>query len=372
MSTRNLRDILSIERTSLITDAAARLRKALEEKHWTDVLPSERKLAELMKISRPTLRAALKILLQEGLLGVTARQKYQILIQKAEQAPHSTGRIVMLSPYTYQELDARIPAALTWIDGLRERLVRANHAFELQCWPSCYSGNPHRALTRLVEQSVADCWLLYRSTPAMQKWFSESQTRHLILGGVPAQQISSTVDVDYDAVCRHAIVQFARAGHRSVALIYLKTGLAGDENSKQTFLKACSEYAPQPIEAHIVEHDGTRTGACRAVDQLLGLKSRPTAILSAYTQQTTSVFTRLMEKGIRMPDDMSLICRDYHPSLEFLSPSLAYYEWSHRNYASKIFHAVQSVLHHPPCHAINVRLMPDFVPGDTLGPSPRA
>lgn len=368
MSGRNTSpELLAIKRTSLVTETAEHLRRALAARRWTDTLPGERTLAELMKISRPTLRAALQILVREGVLSVSARRKYRVQTRGEKRLVHTSGRVVLLSPYTLQELEIRIPPTITWIDHLRERLLRAQLEFEVVCRPSCYSGRPQKALELLARENTPDCWLLYRSTPAMRQWFIRRQQRHLVLGSVNQTEESSSVDLDYDATCRHAVGLFARAGHRAVALVQLKTGLPGDESSRETFLKACRERQPEPLTPFLLEHDGTREGACRAVDHLLQFNPRPTAILSAYPQQTISVFSRLIERGYRIPGDMSLISRDYHPTFDFLSPSLAYYKWSYRNYASKVFQTIQSILHHPLGYVIHARILPEFVNGVSLG-----
>lgn len=360
-------DSLAIERPSLITATADRLRAAISEHRWAEALPSERKLAELMQVSRPTLRAALKILLEEGRIVPIARRKYLLRAIPNKPQAQRGAKIVLLSPYTLEELEIRIPAVFTWIDYLRELLTRANYSFEIECSRACYSNKPQGALSNLTAESSSDCWLLYRSTPAMQEWFGQHSLHHIVLGGTFPDTRASSIDLDFDAICRHAVLQMGRLGHRSITYITQKTRLAGDESSKRTFVQACSEFKSGPISSLVLEHDGTREGACRTVDQFLNLKTRPTAVLSAYTQQTISVVSRLLQRGCDIPGDVSVVCRDNHPVLSFVSPSLARYEWNQRTYASKLFRLVQSVLHNGPDYGMKVRLLPDFITGESLG-----
>lgn len=359
-------DSLAIERPSLITATAERLRRAITEKRWSEALPSERKLTELMQVSRPTLRAALKILLEEGRITALARRKYLLKVLPRKQKASQVGKIVLLSPFTLEELEIRIPAVFTWIDYLRELLTRANYTFEIECRRACFSQKPQRALEGLATESAPDCWLLYRSTPVMQEWFASHRLHHIVLGSTFAASPVSSIDLDFDAICRHAAQQMGRLGHRHVAYLTQKTRLAGDESSKREFARACEQFRSHPMTSLALEHDGTREGACRIIDQFLKLKPRPTAILSAYTQQTISIVSRLLQRNCQIPNDVSVVCRDNHPVLGFVSPSLARYEWNQRTYASKLFRLIQSVLHNGPDYAMKVRLVPEYIAGESL------
>ena len=54
------------KRLSLPSQVAAAIRKGIEENLWAKYLPGERRLSDLLQVSRPTVRAALHLLAKEG------------------------------------------------------------------------------------------------------------------------------------------------------------------------------------------------------------------------------------------------------------------------------------------------------------------
>ena len=67
------------KRLSLAAQAAAAIRKAIEDGAWQDYLPNERRLCELLQVSRPTIRTALHIVAKEGLIGIHQGRRNRLL-----------------------------------------------------------------------------------------------------------------------------------------------------------------------------------------------------------------------------------------------------------------------------------------------------
>jgi len=83
----------------------------------------------------------------------------------------------------------------------------------------------------------------------------------------------------------------------------------------------------------------------------------------------------LQRRGSRLPEDVTIISRDHEPFLESVVPSVARYVISAENMAHRISAAVLEMVRTGLVSATNYQIMPEFTPGDTLGPgsaAPRA
>lgn len=67
------------KRNSLAAQSADSIRKAIEEGTWREYLPSERRLCEMLRVSRPTIRTALRLLAEGGWLEIRQGRRNRLL-----------------------------------------------------------------------------------------------------------------------------------------------------------------------------------------------------------------------------------------------------------------------------------------------------
>lgn len=352
-------EAISISRRSLPLEVAAALRQEIDRGRWSGVLPGERRLTQILQVSRTSLRPALEQLEKEGMLRNAHGKRREIVSTPQRRSPAGAGVVVLLSPFPLERIE---PSVLLQIELLRELLERPGLSFHIETRPSCYTKRPDGALRTLAADFPAAAHILWRSTRAMQAWFLKQKTPHVILGSSHFSQAAS-VDLDHQATGRHAATTFFRLGHRRLAIIAPDSGLAGDLATVDGFTRAAAEAG---CEASVLLHDGTPEKIARSVDRLLSLEPRPTGLLSAGGVQTIAVVTRLLERGIRIPLEISVISRDYDPTLAYVHPRLARYQRPALKFARGI---VRQILHQFQPHgspASVVRIFPDFHPGASL------
>jgi len=103
----------------------------------------------------------------------------------------------------------------------------------------------------------------------------------------------------------------------------------------------------------VLRPERTPAGYRRAVERMLRLRPRPTAVVSLNPLLGATVVTAAMHQGLRLPEHLSFATTYGDPFMRFLSPEPTRYTYQRAN----VRHA---------------RLIPTFVPGETLGPAPRA
>jgi LacI family transcriptional regulator len=101
---------------------------------------------------------------------------------------------------------------------------------------------------------------------------------------------------------------------------------------------------------------------CNAVDQALRLTPRPTALVAGNAAIALTVFTQIIGRGLRVPQDLSLLSAEWEPYMDLLVPKVAYYIVSPAKLANKLAQALRT----PRNNGQPIRLLPEFVKGKSL------
>lgn len=351
------------QRLSLVAQTTAILREQIQAGGWADFLPGENELCEKLRVSRVTLRAALTELQREGLVRAGQGRRRAIVERRRRSLLADNRQVALLSPGPLHSLQ---PEHLFWIDALREHLAEEGYHLDIHVSRAAYGPGQEKALKLLAEQARPAGWVLFQSTETMQKWFSERQLPCVITGSRHAGVSLPSVDIAYRAVCRHAAGLFLKRGHARLALLNPASGNAGDLASEQGFLDAASG-GRRDVEAQVIRHDGTVEGLCHKLDALLQRPQPPTAFLVSRSGHVLTAASHLLRRGRRLPQDAALISRDNSLFLANLVPAIAHYAYDPNLFARKISKAVIGMVHGDKAKSQDHQIMPQFVPGQTLG-----
>ena len=224
-----------------------------------------------------------------------------------------------------------------------------------------------QVLESLLRQLRPAGCVLAASTHKLQEWFSDQRFPCVIVGsGHPAVDLSS-VDVAYRAVCRHAVGQFLARGHRRLTFLNLGVDAAGDLESEHGFDEAVTQARLPGVTAAIVRHDGTVPTICRKLDLMLRQQNPPTALLISRPGHVLTVMGHLLRRGLRVPQDIALISRDYDSFLAEMVPSVARYVASPGLMARQVSRIVVKMARDGWVKPRKSLIMPEFVEGETLG-----
>lgn len=294
-------------RVSLATQAAAAIRKAVEGNLWEEFLPSERRLCNLLQVSRPTIRTALHHLGQEGLIEIRHGRRNRILRQPPRARVPRSRLVVLVS---HEPISHTTFTAYQGVTEMRAYLAEQGFTTEvIICSPQSLA-TQKRKLETFLRQNHVFCFVLLSLNKDFQEWFAAHSTPALVLGSChPAVRLPS-LDVDYRSVCRHAAGILRSKGHQRIALLVPNSNVAGDLASEEGFRAGAPQSSAQ-AEAMVVRHSGTNASLTAKLDALLARDQPPTALLIAKPQHVFLAIVYLLRRGIRVPGDLSLIARDY-------------------------------------------------------------
>jgi len=132
-----------------------------------------------------------------------------------------------------------------------------------------------------------------------------------------------SLSVDNVAVARMATAHLLALGHRDIAHIGLSPQFEGDfhiPSRRRKGFEAQMADAEYPVGPGLFEPaDYTMEGGARAAHRLLARTDRPTAIFAASDEMAIGAILAARERGLRVPEDLSIVGVDGHELGEFFS-----------------------------------------------------
>jgi LacI family transcriptional regulator len=350
-------------RKSLVTQVVEVLADALEKGAFADTLPGERRLCELLRVSRPTLRAALARLAREGRIQTVHGKPSRVLLRAQTRFPEASRKLVLLTPLRTSEMPGFFRLTL---DELRMKLARLEMTLEVVVEAAAGSSRPRVALERLVGSRRDALWLLYLSSEATQRWFDERDIP-CVLAGTPVAGVGLPgVDRDYRAACRHAASTLINAGCRQLALLLPEGVRGGEAESTAGYLEGVAGREAPLAPPWVVRHDTTVAGVCRAVDRLLLKKPRLDGLLVGRSSHALTALTHLLRTGVRVPGDVALIARDDDTFLAETAPEVARYVTKPAHFAGALSRVVERLCGGKALRGQIRLLVPSLVRGETI------
>ncbi|BCX48193.1 hypothetical protein HAHE_21010 [Haloferula helveola] len=309
-----------VERKSLAVQVADRMEAAIRSGQWAGKLPGNRTLAERYGVNRKTCVAAMDVLEQRGLIAPAEVGRCRKVLPLEDGKPGTVTkrqRLLILRP-------TASPMNLE-----DENLLRSFH----EAWEAARGGvvwervdygryrNPGPVLDRLIERHQAAALVLY---VPLHQWGTAAVERlpSFQVGGVHGtspkfSMCSFAINEGIEAVARYLAglghrrilipVDSISGGFREAFIIGLAKGL-GEPPESGTVEDLCPSF-PEPVPE-----------VWRTYWEKSFRRVRPTAVVVTEDVHLLSLYGFCADRGIRIPDELSVISTNYESHFEWCQP----------------------------------------------------
>jgi LacI family transcriptional regulator len=163
----------------------------------------------------------------------------------------------------------------------------------------------------------------------------------VFIDAAPLRPLSNALAVDYRTGINEGVQHLAVLGHRKIGFISGPLRLRSAQARKTAFLDCLHAAGIKSKDAWLIEGDHTLAGGRDAMEKVLALKDRPTAIMCSNDMTAIGVQHALFEASLSVPQDFSLIGFDDIHLAEYTIPPLTTVRMSCKDIATK---AVSSLL----------------------------
>jgi LacI family transcriptional regulator len=152
-------------------------------------------------------------------------------------------------------------------------------------------------------------------------WLREHDIAHVLVNRYSDDR-DLFVGADDFAGARAATEHLISLGHRRVAHLAGGPGISTAVERRRGYLTALREAGIEPDDALVVEAGYLEETGRAAMDRLLALPSPPTAVFAVNDMSAIGAHGALLERGLRIPQDVALVGYNDIPLASRLEPPL--------------------------------------------------
>jgi DNA-binding LacI/PurR family transcriptional regulator len=297
-------------------------------------LPGIRTWSQQLGVSRDSLSEALRMLQRQGLVSVR-RKGVRLTPIPSRARPRATRgvRIVRVLYHGYISLHED----LDWIEMLSESL----HRQEIQLTLERCNAKRLRAIVG-APINPQEMFLLSAIPDLYCSLLSRARTPSLLIGLPSPGSPLPFITLDQEGAVRHATQSLLRRGFDRMDMLNFRYSAAGVARGSAAFEETCRQWPHQPVRAETillpVDSPSLHATVLRYAQRIEGRRG----ILVVAPVPLTLVQTALLQRGVRLPEQVQLVSLFHAPASLQVHPAPTYYRFSR----PRIVKAIQAAVLH--------------------------
>jgi DNA-binding LacI/PurR family transcriptional regulator len=225
-----------------------------------------------------------------------------------------------------------------------------------------------RRLARMVKKTEADAWVVGAGTSEVLEWFMQQKIPVFALYGRRRKLKIAGIGPDIIPSLVEATRRLIELGHQRIVYLdslykFSEPGVTGT-----AFLAALSAGGIIVGPYNLPGWEGGLEGLYAYLDSSFQI-SPPTALIASSSPNYFATQSFLVNRGIRVPQDLSLVCVDDDPYFSQCQPAVSHIRWSRRPVVNRIVRWVNNISQGKE-DTRQTSIKVEFIKGGTVGPVP--
>lgn len=206
--------------------------------------------------------------------------------------------------------------------------------------------------------------------PALIRELNETGIPAVFYDVGTARRNISNIRVNYRKGIERIVEYLHGLGHRRLAFVGHHSTLGPTSEREKAFVEAVARHAPETEWRTVADQDGFEGGR-QATGELLSSGFQPTAVICVNDFMAVGVLRELRERGLRVPQDVSVTGFDNIKLSEFSYPALTTVHIPRDRIGHLVFETLipESANSKPPAREIVID--PELVLRESTGPAPK-
>jgi DNA-binding LacI/PurR family transcriptional regulator len=351
---------MSLQLYTHAEQVAAHLRGELLKGRWTGSLPGIVKLGRELGVNHNTIDAALQLLDAEGILVPQGSGRPRLIVLPEGVTKTNALRVAIL---VYGQVDK----STDYMIQLAHLLGKAGHTafFAKKTLTELKMQLPR--IERLVAETRADAWVICAGSLEVLTWFEKQPLPAFAMFGRRRELKMAGGGPEKPPAFAAVVRRLVELGHRRIVLLaHQERRLPGPGECECAFLAELHVQGIETSSYHMPDWDDSIEGFHRMLDSLFGLTA-PTAIISETVDLHSGTQQFLMHRGIRVPQEISLVCTEGASAFDWCRPTLAYIRWDSEPLVQRIVRWAHNVSRGKE-DLRQTLIKAEFIEGGTIGP----
>lgn len=361
----------TISKPSAADLVADELAKECASGNWDERIPGIRRLASRLGVSPPTIAAAMAKLVEAGILeGGGERKAFRVARKPSGKPkptkPSGTKRLLILA---HDDLDRLVDITRRVVEMLRERMTRKGWIVDMQVVDFLHVKHMQRSWDKIIDVDANTSVIAIYGRDPLAAWAAKRKIRILFLGGSTGAHPVSMVAVSSSTMAADALAKLTALGHTRIVIPLCDRTAAFKENMRQVTQRAIEDAGGVYVKNYNNPESDYLTPdvTWRILDSVFA-KQAPTAFVLLDWKELITVHCYISQRGIKVPDDVSLVLLNEPMEADWFHPRLARFRFPVRRLVgemAKWLEGDRNTVSH-------VSLAADYVDGLSIQAPPRS
>lgn len=363
---------MTLERKSLADQVEAALLSEIEQGRWTGLLPGLRELASTLEVSVPTLSVAIDRLVKNGvLIGRGGRKRFQVAaVRRARPGKAKpTQRLLVITSPGGMSIQNKV--ATDVLHSFSVALARRGWAVQYAEVDFYEAQRPHRNWDELLKGERIDRILVLFGREAIGQWAVRTGLPTCFLGGNAGDLPIPVIAVRSHQLVEHALEQLIAAGHTRFLIPLCRRHPVLVGYMRESYARVLERHGltPRPDVEMPAPDTHTPETLLRTLERAWSQPLPPTALIFMDWRDCITGLSFLMARGLRIPEDISIVVLTHEFQVEWFRPSLAHFRYPEAGFVKALLRWIDGKGYNR--DVLLRKMLESFTPGKSIA-APKA